>query len=1176
MYCVAPIKVKAPWLGLMRLPLVCALLIAIFAYTALASAEEKAETGRVTAKLQTGYARLIFSFTKRPEHNITSTSLQNGVLVLRFDRAVDINTGAIVQNLPTYVSSVRSDKDGKSLRFALERQIRVNTAEVNNELYVDLLPEPWLGAVPPLPQHVVDELMRQAQEEERLRKEQEEHNKRAVFLGEVKVTSAEAPTFTRVEFLWPDKVPTALQRKDDQLQVIFDRLGDVKLATIQAHPPRFIEGAEAKQEDGRTIVTMKVDAMRDVRMFEEGNAIYVDVQGPQRGALEMSSLGDAAQSQLPALTTQGPELALYGKTPEEKAITAAPASTADNFIMSAPATAEIQEKAEAKQIEIRTTLEPEKISSQAAAQEAADNKSYELVPDASIVENVGLRVTFPFSTETGASFFQRGQTLWLVFATDQKIDIKPIADLFQRKLKRIDVNYQDKLAVLRFELDAQFLISASSVDTSWFVTFGEQIFDRVEPAELKTHISPDGRYIVNAYMNRAVRIAKLHDPVVGDNIITALAVGPPIGMVKPQQFIDFTALATLHGAALIPHSDNLDVRLDDIGFVIEKAGSMAVSFAKIARAAELSSQQMQSTYGFVDFEGWKLGPQDQFSEIKDTLITRASVENLSERNAARLDLARFYIAYELGAEALSVLKLVAQQDPAAERELSFRIIRGVANIQAGHYAAAERDLSDPLLDENPDIALWRGLAAAYKNDWRMAYRYLERAQSVATNYPRSFQGRMQILQAKATIKLQDLVNTDSLLDEAAHLVSDEKSRMEITLLRGRFNEAVGRYDTAISFYKQIDPDLYPQIGTDAMLRMTALQERLGQISQDEAEKRLDHLSFAWRGDDIELEIYRQLGTYYAKSDKFRPAFTAMRNASLARPDAEISRQLFDDMRIVFTSLFLDGKADKLPAQEALSLFYDFRELTPAGRLGDDIIRRLADRLVQVDLLDQAISLLDHQVNRRLSGLQRTEVATELALIHLMNREPQKSLSALHRTRQTTMPEFLEKKRTLIEARALAQTGRPELATELLTGDSEDVTRLRADILWEAKRWDQCGETLEKLLANVKDDKTLTSQQQADVMRGAVCYALAEDAEGVQRFRKNFSHAMSATAEAHLFDVATSPIEQQGSEFRALARNLSGVDNLQSFWESYRNFKDDSKKAESITDVEPQLREKDPA
>ena len=39
-----------------------------------------------------------------------------------------------------------------------------------------------------------------------------------------------------------------------------------------------------------------------------------------------------------------------------------------------------------------------------------------------------------------------------------------------------------------------------------------------------------------------------------------------------------------------------------------------------------------------------------------------------------------------------------------------------------------------------------------------------------------------------------------------------------------------------------------------------------------------------------------------------------------------------------------------------AMFYEFRELTPIGRRGDELIRRLADRLASIDLLDQAAEL----------------------------------------------------------------------------------------------------------------------------------------------------------------------------------------------------------------------------
>ena len=61
-----------------------------------------------------------------------------------------------------------------------------------------------------------------------------------------------------------------------------------------------------------------------------------------------------------------------------------------------------------------------------------------------------------------------------------------------------------------------------------------------------------------------------------------------------------------------------------------------------------------------------------------------------------------------------------------------------------------------------------------------------------------------------------------------------------------------------------------------------------------------------------------------------------------------------------------------------------------------MIRRLADRLVAVDLLDQAAELLQHQVDHRLQGAARAQVATRLAVIYLMNRKADRALATLAR------------------------------------------------------------------------------------------------------------------------------------------------------------------------------------
>ena len=165
----------------------------------------------------------------------------------------------------------------------------------------------------------------------------------------------------------------------------------------------------------------------------------------------------------------------------------------------------------------------------------------------------------------------------------------------------------------------------------------------------------------------------------------------------------------------------------------------------------------------------------------------------------------------------------------------------------------------------------------------------------------------------------------------------------------------------------------------------------------------------------------------------------------------MTRQIQDEAAATFDSLFLAGKGDAMPAIDALALFYDFRELTPIGGRGDEMIRRLADRLVSVDLLDQAADLLQYQVDHRLQGAARAQVATRLAVIYLMNRKPDRALATLRATRTADLSNDLRNQRLLLEARALSDLGRHDLALEVIANiDGREAIRLRSDILWAAR------------------------------------------------------------------------------------------------------------------------------
>lgn len=171
----------------------------------------------------------------------------------------------------------------------------------------------------------------------------------------------------------------------------------------------------------------------------------------------------------------------------------------------------------------------------------------------------------------------------------------------------------------------------------------------------------------------------------------------------------------------------------------------------------------------------------------------------------------------------------------------------------------------------------------------------------------------------------------------------------------------------------------------------------------------------------------------------------------------------------------------------------------------------------------------------------------------MNRKPERALAVLARTRQAVLPEDVRVQRTILEARALSDTGRAELAVELLaTLEGDDVARLKADALWQAEQWQSAGEQIERLLGDAwSSGNALDDSQRYDVMRAAIAYSLAGDNLGLGRIRSKYAELMAGTADATSFEVVTGGLPEAAGSIRDVVASIAGTDTLDAFVRDYK-------------------------
>ena len=116
--------------------------------------------GEATFSASDGYARLVLKFADDVTTDVVSAGQ---ILVIRFNRPVDVPVEALGDAVPSYVSSARRDPDGTAIGLSLVRKVRFSTMAAGERVFIDMLPDGWSGPAPSLPTEVVRELAERAE-----------------------------------------------------------------------------------------------------------------------------------------------------------------------------------------------------------------------------------------------------------------------------------------------------------------------------------------------------------------------------------------------------------------------------------------------------------------------------------------------------------------------------------------------------------------------------------------------------------------------------------------------------------------------------------------------------------------------------------------------------------------------------------------------------------------------------------------------------------------------------------------------------------------------------------------------------------------------------------------------------------------------------------------------------
>lgn len=1106
------------------------------------------------------FGRLVFDWPGKVDY---TASVDGDRLVVTFTDSIDAPLDRLVRALPGYLSAGRIEADGKTVSFDLKRPVSLKSFRNGNAIAIDLSP-----AAPQTAAKAEDAKPEPAKADA---------VKPVPSAGRLRVRGADQPDQSRLTFDWPSPVGYTVTRDGAAVTVAFDKGGTADLSAVSKAALRNIRNVEAyRRADGALAVTLAVPQDAEVSDSASGKSVVLSVGNPgSRAGLPKSEGASGSRG------SEGGQAREGGRdTPTTASATSGRSATAANAAAPVPmANAAAPPNSPPTEVKAAPAAPAD-----AKAQPAAGPK--------------GPVLTFDTGGPASIAVYPRAGQLYIVFDRPMPIGAGKLSGPGSELMGAVEPVPATGGSVFRTKIGPMVWPTVERQGTTW------RILSSARPANMGSandlRVEPDPDFLLGARLlvraPDAANVVQFADPDVGDRIQVVPLPSAGQGVPEPHRYPDLEVMPSYQGVVVRPISDNVTVRAIKEGVELTTAGGLHLSPAADAgnpavapppspasapqpvpsqlAAAPLpvnppaggassameppkaQPAQMQGRRLF-NLPAWKHGDLDHFTEARQDLQLAVVNAPESERPKAQLDLARFYFANGFGQETLGMLDVLQQNQPDLEGWPEFRALRGAARVLTGDLDGAEADLSIPSLAGNPEANLWRAAIAADRRDWPKAMAGFKASGPILNSYPEPMIGKLGLRAAEAALETRDTATAKRLFDRVLeHSGPDQEENPQTQYLRGLLFAQTGEIDQAreqlTAAYNSYDRLYRAKAG----LALTNLELSEGKMSPTAAAEQLAGLTFTWRGDDLEMQIRSRMGEVLIAGGEYAKGFNTMKETAALVADTPRAEAITKEMSRIFADLFKDG-AQRLPTLDALQLYDQFRELTPVGEAGDEIIRQLAERLISIDLLNRAADLLQHQVEYRLSGLDKARVGTRLASVRLLDNKPEEALKALELSNVAGLPADLAAERRLMQAKALAELNRGDEAMQLLAqDDSTNANLLRVDIAWKGQKWDAAALALNKVIGPPPAaGKPLDPNMSQLVLNRAVALALAGDGNGLNLLKKDFEGSMKGGPNEDAFRILTRPEQAMGLiDVGTIRSRVAEVDMFKKFLKEYRGGK----------------------
>lgn len=1099
----------------------------------------------VQGAMRDGSGRLTFNW---PSPVPFVAKIQGRQLIIQFSRPVEANFTSAVRRLSKLIGRPNVRDGGFTVAFPLKGEYDLNYFARGRAVVVDIVDPNPSPAKPVVTKNTA------AKAPSRTISPQPLTQSSAKVSERVGVRIGQHANYDRIVFDWKKNVPYTVGKEGSQATITFKRPANINVSSLNNRRLNNVRGAGSRISDKETAITLSVPSTSRLKHFRTGSKIVVDVLNPT-GANDappirelMAKLGPVEKPTSKAEKAKA-STAIKKTTPSQQQAAKQPSK--DKPVSLAPPKAGAPKKDAAKQkVVAQKAVDP---TAKPAPQGAQPEQA---AVDAKDVKAVTLRIDW--SAPTAAAVFRRAGNLWMVFDRRQKIDVAKMKAQAGNAVRNIEQIQSDRATILRVATVTGINPSLKRDGLAWIFDFKQQpLLPQVRIETKSQPNSPVGARIFISVAETGEAIP-LKDSEVGDNIVVVPVIPLGHGVGKKYSYPQVQVLPSAQGIVVKPGIDNLRVRSVQQGVEMTSASKLALTSLtpKVTANAKLGSIQSMSRIFKPDT--WRKArrqKKNEFYKVRLAMLDDLSRTQPAERQKARMKYALFLFANNFGYEAIGVLRRIESANPDIVSDPQFRLLKGATNFLMGRYENAMKDLQHPGLDNNDEGEFWRAAALAGSGKLMEAAPILNEKGGIFRPYPRALKFPLGIMVADAAVAAGDIASGVKYLEVLGEEEPTPKEIDQMALLEGKLKKLSGDFEGAVAAWEAVEEGEHRPSMADAIVLRADLLLKLKKIKPKGAIEELEGLRFSWRGGEFEFNLLRKLGRLYLDISDFRNGLRTLRAAASYFRGNPKAGEVTQEMAGAFADLYLNDAADSMPPVRAIALFDEFKELTPSGETGDEMIRKLADRLAAVDLLGRAASLLERQVKFRLKGLEKARVGARLAAVQLLNREPKAAMDALKSSQESGLPPELVNQRRHLTARALIDLKRAPEAMILLEDDeAKEAELLRAEVYWATQNWPLASKALQKLVAmsGALPGKPLDEKQAGYVLNFAVAIALSGNERGIVRLKGDYTDAMMASPFKDAFLLIASPNSIGLIDYRTVAGRVKTVSNFKNFMAAYKD------------------------